>query len=185
MIEVKKEGILLKKTDLGFENEGVLNPAAIREGDSVHLFYRAVRKGNFSSIGYCKLDGPLIVKQRNETALVLPELEYESHGIEDPRIVKIDDLYYLTFTAYDGLNAMGALATSTDLIHFERKGLVVPQFSYVEFKRLTECKSPLNEKYSRYNSQNSILSNLNELRPLTNKKILHFYPIPTFFYYRW
>jgi hypothetical protein len=44
MIEVKNEGVLLTKTDLGFENDGVLNPAVIREGDSVHLFYRAVRK---------------------------------------------------------------------------------------------------------------------------------------------
>ena len=34
MVEVKKEGILLTKTDLEFENEGVLNPAVIREGDS-------------------------------------------------------------------------------------------------------------------------------------------------------
>jgi hypothetical protein len=38
MIGVKKEGIILTKTDLEFENEGVLNPAAIPEGDSVHLF---------------------------------------------------------------------------------------------------------------------------------------------------
>jgi beta-1,2-mannobiose phosphorylase / 1,2-beta-oligomannan phosphorylase len=38
MIEVKKEGVLLSKTDLEFENEGVLNPAVIREGESVHLF---------------------------------------------------------------------------------------------------------------------------------------------------
>jgi len=43
MIGVKKEGIILTKTDLEFENEGVVNPAAIREGDSVHLFYRAMR----------------------------------------------------------------------------------------------------------------------------------------------
>ncbi|MFN0035096.1 MAG: hypothetical protein ACKVUS_08520 [Saprospiraceae bacterium] len=43
MIEVKKEGILLNKTALGFENEGVLNPAVIREGGFVHVFYRAVR----------------------------------------------------------------------------------------------------------------------------------------------
>ena len=56
MIEVKKEGVLLTKTDLEFENDGVLNPAAIREGDSVHLLYRAVRKGNYSSIGYCRLE---------------------------------------------------------------------------------------------------------------------------------
>ncbi len=31
MTEVKKEPILLNKTNLEFENEGVLNPASIRE----------------------------------------------------------------------------------------------------------------------------------------------------------
>ena len=38
MLNVRKEGIILEKTELEFENEGVLNPAAIREGDFVHLF---------------------------------------------------------------------------------------------------------------------------------------------------
>ena len=38
MIEVKKEGILLSKTEFEFENEGVLNPAAIREGDNCSSF---------------------------------------------------------------------------------------------------------------------------------------------------
>ena len=51
MLKVKKAGILIEKTTLEFENEGVLNPAAIRDGDFVHLFYRAVRFGNHSSIG--------------------------------------------------------------------------------------------------------------------------------------
>ena len=51
MIEVKKEGIILNKTELGFENDGVLNPAAIRVGDQVRIFYRAVRTGNYSTIG--------------------------------------------------------------------------------------------------------------------------------------
>jgi predicted GH43/DUF377 family glycosyl hydrolase len=92
MIEIKKEGILLSKTDFEFENEAVLNPAAIRIDDNVHLFYRAVRNGNFSSIGYCRLDGPLTVAERWEKPFMEPEFEYESHGIEDPRIVKIDDL---------------------------------------------------------------------------------------------
>ena len=63
MINVKKEGIIISKTDLEFENEGVLNPAVIREGDSVHVFYRAVQKGNHSSIGYCRLEGPLTVAE--------------------------------------------------------------------------------------------------------------------------
>ena len=151
LTEVKKEGILLEKTELGFENEGVLNPAVIREGNTVHMFYRAVSKGNYSSIGYCKLDGPLTVTERNDTPLLFPQSDIESHGVEDPRITKIDDLYYLTYTAYDGVNAMGALATSADLINFEKHGLIVPQFSYNEFKRLAECKGAINRKYARYN----------------------------------
>src|ERR1035437_7503886 len=152
-LQVKKEGILLKKTTLGFENEGVLNPATIREGDCVHLFYRAVSKGNYSSIGYCKLQGPLTVEERFDTPILFPQSDYESHGVEDPRIVKIEDLYYLSYTAYDGVNAMGALAVSKDLLHFEKMGIIVPQITYDEFSRLAETKGAINEKYLRYNEQ--------------------------------
>ncbi len=156
MVEVKKEGILLKKTALGFENEGVLNPAVIRDGEAVHMFYRAVRHGNYSSIGYCKFNGPLTIAKRLDIPLLFPQFDYESQGVEDPRIVKIDDVYYLTYTAYDGVNALGVLATSVDLVHFERKGLIVPQVSYDEFKLLAESKGILNEKYHRYNKHEGI-----------------------------
>ena len=148
--KIKKEGILLKKTDLQFENEGVLNPAVIREGEDVHMFYRAVRKGNHSTVGYCRFEGPTKLVERHEIPLMSPDSAFESHGVEDPRIVKIDDTYYLTYTAYDGVNAMGALATSTDLKEFKRQGLIVPQFTFKEFRRHAECNGPLNEKYARY-----------------------------------
>ncbi len=151
MIEVKKEGVILTKTGFGFENEGVLNPAAIEDGEYIHLFYRAVSKGNYSSIGYCKLKGPLLVTERNYTPVIVPQFPYESHGVEDPRIVKIEDLFYLTYTAYDGVNALGALAVSTDLKHFDKKGLIVPQVTYKDFCRLIGPNCEINEKYIRYN----------------------------------
>lgn len=150
MLQVKKEGVLLKKTALGFENEGVLNPAVIREDGKIHLFYRAVREGNYSTIGYCELDGPLTVKDRHNTPILFPHLDHESKGVEDPRIVKIDDTYYMTYTGYDGVNALGSLATSTDLVHFERQGLVVPKMTFDEFKRLAECSGEVNKKYFRH-----------------------------------
>jgi beta-1,2-mannobiose phosphorylase / 1,2-beta-oligomannan phosphorylase len=156
MINVKKEGILLSKTALGFENDGVLNPAAIREGDTVHLFYRAVSKGNHSSVGYCALKGALTVEERSDIPILFPQNDYELQGVEDPRIVKIDDLYYLTYAAFDGINALGALATSTDLKHWEKRGLIVPHITYDEFKHLAGCKTPLNEKYARYNDRNAL-----------------------------
>jgi len=149
MIQVKKEGIILNKTQHEFENEGVLNPAAIKVGDSVYLYYRAVRKGNNSTIGFCKLDGPLTISERHETPLMVPEEEYEAKGVEDPRIVKIDDTYYMTYTAYDGINAQGALAISKDLKHFEKKGIIVPPITYSEFVFLAESAGKVNEQYYR------------------------------------
>jgi len=149
MIDVKKEGILLSLTDLEFENEGVLNPAVIREGDNVHLFYRAVRKGNHSSIGYCRLDGPLTIAERWDKPFMVPEFDYESHGVEDARIVKIDGLYYMTYTGYDGTNARGALATSKDLRHFKKRGIIVPPITYAEFVFLAETAGKVNKNYYR------------------------------------
>jgi len=147
MINVKKEGILLSKTEFEFENEAVLNPAAYREGDNVHIFYRAVREGNHSSIGYCKLDGPLTIAERWDKPFMIPEFDYESQGVEDARISKIDDTFYLTYTAYDGINARGALATSKDLFHFKKHGLIVPPISYAHFVYLVEKAGKVNKNY--------------------------------------
>ena len=174
MVDVKKEGIVLEKTESGFENEGVLNPAAIREDGVIHLFYRAVSKGNYSSIGYCKLNTPLVVAERCVAPVLFPQFDYESHGIEDPRIVKIEDVYYLSFTAYDGINALGALALSTDLIHWEKQGLIAPQITYEEFSRLAESKGTINEKYLRYNEQGRIRKKHGKKIFLWDKNVIFF-----------
>jgi len=149
MIEVNKSGVLLAPTRLDFENDGVLNPGVIRIGDSVHIFYRAVRKGNYSSIGYCRLDGPLTIAERWDKPIMVPKFDYESHGVEDARIVKIDDLFYMTYTGYDGTNARGALATSKDLKNFTKKGIIVPPITYAQFVFLAESAGKVNQNYYR------------------------------------
>jgi beta-1,2-mannobiose phosphorylase / 1,2-beta-oligomannan phosphorylase len=174
MLQIKKEGIILEKRTLGFEKEGVLNPALLFEGEDIHLFYRAVGKGNYSTVGYCKLNLLREVKQRLDVPLLFPQFEYEKQGVEDPRIVKIDDLYYLTYTANDGINAMGALATSIDLVNWEKRGLIVPQYSYEEFAHLAETKGELNEKYLRFNGKNVVPKNLVKKVLLWDKNIILF-----------
>ena len=174
MIQVNKQGILLKKTTHGYENEGVLNPAVIAEGDKIHLFYRAVSKGNYSSIGYCKLNGPLMIEERFETPVIFPQSEYECQGVEDPRLVKIDDLYYLTYTAYDGVNALGALAVSKDLKTFDKKGIIAPMITYAEFSRLAESKGTLNNKYLRYNLHDGVKEKLGKRVFLWDKNVIFF-----------
>lgn len=175
MVNVFKEGVLIGKTELGFECEGVLNPGIIQDRNGIHLFYRAVAKGNYSTIGYCKLQSPLIIEKRNDAPLLFPQQEYESHGMEDPRIVKIDDTFYLTYTAYDGINALGALATSLDLVNWQKWGIMVPQITKDEFKYLSEIKGKINEKYLRYN-QARIGQDHQELKVLLWDKNLVFFP---------
>ena len=78
---------------------------------------------------------------------MVPEFDYESQGIEDARIVKIEGTYYLTYTGYDGINARGALATSTDLENFIKQGLIVPPITYAEFVFFAESARKINENY--------------------------------------
>ncbi len=152
MITVEKFGIILSPTDHEFENNAVFNPGVFQEGNMVRLFYRAVQSGNFSTIGYAQTDGPTKITYRKEHPLISREFDYEKQGIEDARIVKIDDTYYITYTAYDGINAMGALATSKDLIHFEKHGLVTPQINYQQYELLMASNenAKLNPKYHHY-----------------------------------
>jgi predicted GH43/DUF377 family glycosyl hydrolase len=151
MIEVNKLGILLSKSDLPFECDGVLNPGVIKVDNKIHLFYRAVTKNNYSTIGYCLLAGPNEVEIRNSLPLLYPQFDYEEQGMEDPRVVKIEETYYLTYTAYDGVNALGALATSVDLVNWTKVGLVAPCLTFEEFKRFIEMRHVISEKYIRYN----------------------------------
>ena len=157
MIDVKKEGVILRQTSLEFENDSVLNPAVMQEGNKLFMFYRAVRKGNFSTIGFCTLDAPFKVTSRLGQPFLSPEEDYEMHGMEDPRIVKIDDLYYLTYIAFDGTCALGALATSKSLENFERQGIIVPKIFYDDFDRLTKGNAVLNKKYLSYNAGAKVL----------------------------
>ena len=151
MLAIKKEGIIIEKTAHAFEDTGVLNPAAIRIGDDVHIYYRAVREGNFSTIGYCRLAGPLKLAERYEHPFMIPESDYELQGMEDPRVVKIDDTYFMTYTAYNGTNACGALATSKDLKTFERHGIITPSFTYSQLSDfIMHWHKNLNEKYLRF-----------------------------------
>lgn len=130
MVLIKKK-IILKPTKLKFENKGVFNPACIRKGKNVHMFYRALDKNNRSTIGYCKLDGPLKIVERSKKSFLVPESDYE-HNLEDPRIVCINGIYHLIYVAYDGKNVHIAYATSKDLKKFKKRGIISPKITYDE-----------------------------------------------------
>ena len=58
--------------------------------------------------------------------VLLPQGSLEEYGIEDPRITKIDDTYWITYVAVSRSGAATALMSSTDLVTFQRHGIIFP-----------------------------------------------------------
>jgi predicted GH43/DUF377 family glycosyl hydrolase len=83
-------------------------------------------------------------------------------------------LYYLTYTAYDGVNALGALAISNDLINWNKLGVIVPQITYDEFSHLAGSKGVINEKYLRYNEHEQVHEKQGKKIFLWDKNVIFF-----------
>lgn len=146
MVHISKGEILLEsRPSMEFENEGVLNPTCIEKDGVIHMFYRAVEKGNYSTIGYCQIKDNQVI-YRSDKPILEPEYRYESHGIEDPRITFLDGRYYMLYTAYDGQNAVVAYATSNDLKKWDKEGLISPQMTYDEAEDIFR-NSGVSDKY--------------------------------------
>ncbi|WP_316251592.1 glycoside hydrolase family protein [Flavobacterium johnsoniae] len=92
---IHKHGLIITKTELDFEIEGVLNPAVIAADGKIHIFYRAVALGNHSTIGYCRLSDPLTIEERYQHPVIVPETPNEKYGVEDPELSK--SMIFITF----------------------------------------------------------------------------------------
>lgn len=112
----------------GWESAGTFNPAVIIREGKIVMLYRAQDKGGTSRIGYAEsLDG--IHFTRRSEPVVSPKEDYEKDGgVEDPRLVQFGDTYYMTYTGYNKKDAQLCLATSKDLIHWERGGVILPAY---------------------------------------------------------
>ena len=114
----------------GWEAAGTFNPAVLVEksvgGNKIVMLYRAQDKQGTSRLGYAEsLDG--LHFTRRDHPVLSPSAEYEKDGgVEDPRLVQFGDTYYLTYTGYNKKDAQLCLATSKDLIHWDRKGVIIP-----------------------------------------------------------
>jgi predicted GH43/DUF377 family glycosyl hydrolase len=60
----------------------------------------------------------------SQGSLFLPNSPDESYGIEDARITKIDQTYWITYVAVSRAGVATALASSDDMVTFQRHGLI-------------------------------------------------------------
>lgn len=95
-------------------------------GGKIVMLYRAQDQHGTSRLGYAESGDGIHFTRRDEPVLS-PSTEYEKDGgVEDPRLVQFGDTYYLTYTGYNKKDAQLCLATSKDLVHWERKGVIIP-----------------------------------------------------------
>ena len=90
------------------------------------MLYRAQDKQGTSRLGYAESTDGVHFTRRDEPVLSPAEAYEKDGGVEDPRLVQFGDTYYLTYTGYNKKDAQLCLATSTDLIHWDRKGVIIP-----------------------------------------------------------
>ena len=120
----------------GFESAGTFNPAVVEKDGKIVMLYRAQDQKGTSTLGYAVSDDGIHF-QRSPRPVFVPEAPYEKGGgTEDPRLVEIKGTYYLTYTGYNNVDGVGpgkrdaqlCLATSTDLLHWVRHGVILPAY---------------------------------------------------------
>ncbi|MGA8272043.1 MAG: glycoside hydrolase family 130 protein [Candidatus Sulfotelmatobacter sp.] len=112
----------------GWESAGTFNPSVVLRDDKIIMLYRAQDKSGTSRLGYAESVDGIHFTRRSEPVF-LPEKDYEKDGgVEDPRLVLFNGTYYLTYTGYNKKDAQLCLATSKDLIHWERRGVILPAY---------------------------------------------------------
>ncbi len=113
-----------------WESMKVYNPGILFEHGVYHMFYNAVGEDWVLRIGYATSTDGIHFKRQAEPLLV-PDAPWDKNGLMDSRITKVDDTYYLTYSADDGVSRKLALATSLDLSHWTKQGLMLPEWDSI------------------------------------------------------
>ena len=134
-----KNPILTPKKEHSWEAEAVFNGCPVKKKNKIYLVYRAVslshyhvwaqRKLQVSDIGIAdSKDG---INFHNRRRFIIPEYSWERFGCEDPRVTKLENKYYIFYTALseypfkpEGIRV--GLAISKNLKTIEEKHLITP-----------------------------------------------------------
>ena len=121
------------------------------------LFYRAQGEKTpaydhrRSSIGLAVLTPTLELLARYAQPVILPDQPYEDLGVEDARISRIGDRFVMFYTAYRSGTPRNtiriAIASSTDLVHWTKHGLLRGRFNEIDNKNAMLLPVRLNGKH--------------------------------------
>lgn len=138
-----------------WEAQAVFNGCPVKDEDGYHLFYRALSHGmhhnditmDVSSIGYTHSDDGINFSGERRQ-LIAPDKPWDIYGCEDPRVTKIDDTYYIIYTALSDYPHTPAgitigVATTKDLRNIDIKH----QVTHFNSKAMALFPEKINGKY--------------------------------------
>ncbi len=102
---------IISPRDKGFDNKETINAAAIEINGLIYILYRAMDDSGTSTIGLAISRDGFTIDERLAEPIYIPRADFEmkhsgptgNSGCEDTRIVQIDDVLHMTYTAYDGV----------------------------------------------------------------------------------
>lgn len=91
----------MEPADRQWESKAVFNPGVFEWQGKIHLLYRAQGEDEVSRLGMVRMRTPEEVEERKAEPVFSPDpdSEYETMGVEDPRITQIGDEYFIVYVA--------------------------------------------------------------------------------------
>jgi predicted GH43/DUF377 family glycosyl hydrolase len=136
------------QADQPHEAWGVLNPGGVRSLDgTMHLFPRLIAEGNYSRIGHARVvfEGEAPVGVERLGVALEPRESYEKSpgggGVEDARVTYVPEIgrYVMTYTAFFPYEPRVAVAVSSDLVNWQRLGVLRFEMSATDLIDLNTC----------------------------------------------
>ncbi len=116
MIRFEGNPILKPIKSHPWESRYVFNPAMIRLGDRIHIFYRAMGEDMVSRLGYASSKDGFNIDERLPHPVFEPATPYEWRGCEDPRLTYLEGRCVMTYTAYGDIYQIGITSISPESI---------------------------------------------------------------------
>lgn len=132
--------IIAPRPHVPWDSRAAFNSAAVYEDGKVHFVYRALGDTDLSVLGYASSKDGITIDERSDEPIYIPREPWETPGnhafktfadhfmsgggyggVEDPRITKVDDKFYMTYVAFDGANPPRVALTSITVDDFINK----------------------------------------------------------------
>jgi predicted GH43/DUF377 family glycosyl hydrolase len=119
--------ILTPRSDLWWANRKTYNCGAVFDDGEYQLIFRAVGDDSISRLGSARSANGVTLTVK-PVPVFSPVESWEARGCEDPRITKVDDAFWMLYTAFDGRTARCAITSTTDFITWSDRHLILPDW---------------------------------------------------------